>query len=356
MSSTGALSIWDYIGLAGTAAKIATAVVYASLTGFLRPRKEVLTYREWIQTWTMWGFINYGTIEQRQLLAKPTADGYIAFANKSGFTPEVVQLAHGAKACWIGAKDARTVVYFLHGGGYINPASALHFQWAQKMVDEARSHDKKMAVMVLHYELAPSGAYPKQLQQATAGLKHLTDTCGKSPSDIIVLGDSAGGNLACGLFAHLCQPHPSVEPVKLSQPLKAGILVSPWVTFAQDSPSMNVDKSLDYMSRSALENASQAFMSNAPVDEYNTPLSASPEYWKNLPEAVQSIRVLAGGVELFADDIKAYAEKLKVHNRGKVEIFVDSKGQHDTPLVDIFRGHDGPSTLKVYDWLNELVV
>lgn len=75
---------------------------------------------------------------------------------------------------------------------------------------------------------------------------------------------------------------------------------------------MNVDRPLDYMSRSALGNASQAFMSNASVDEYNTPLSASPEFWENLPEAVQSVRVLAGGVELFADDIKAYAEKLKV--------------------------------------------
>ena len=50
-----------------------------------------------------------------RLLAKPTADGYVAFGNKSGFTPEVVQLAHGAKACWMGAKEAKTVVYFLHG-------------------------------------------------------------------------------------------------------------------------------------------------------------------------------------------------------------------------------------------------
>ncbi|KAI7467053.1 hypothetical protein KC367_g8276 [Hortaea werneckii] len=217
------------------------------------------------------------------------------------------------------------------------------------MVDEARSHNKEMAMVVLHYgsparssfnsgkieltqesELAPSGAYPKQLQQATAGLQYLTDTCGKSPSDIIVIGDSAGGNLACGLFAHLCRPHPSVTPVKMSRPLKAGILVSPWVTFAQKSPSMNVDRSLDYMSRSALENASQAFMSNAPVDEYNTPLAASPEFWKNLSQTV--------------------------HNGEKVEIFVDSKGQHDTPLVDIFRGQEGPSTLKVYDWLDELVL
>ncbi|KAI7203186.1 hypothetical protein KC316_g7802 [Hortaea werneckii] len=355
MSSKATFSIRDYIGLAGTAAKIATAVIYASLTGFFRPRKDVLTYREWIQTWTLWGLIHYGTIEQRQWLAEPTADGYVSFANKSGFTPEVVQLPHGAKACWIGAKDAKTVVYFLHGGGYINPASALHFQWARKMVDEARLQNKQMAVMVLHYELAPSGTYPKQLQQATTGLQYLTDACGKSPSDIIVIGDSAGGNLASGLFAHLCHPHPSVTPIRLSRPLKAGILVSPWVTFAQDSPSMNADKSVDYMSRPGLENASQAFMSDAPVDEYNTPLAASPEFWKDLPQAVQTIRVLAGGVELFADDIKAFAEKLKVHNRGNVEIFVDSKGQHDTPLVDIFRSHDGPATLKVYDWLNELV-
>merc|ERR1711977_649616 len=62
MSSKATLSVWDYIGFAGTAAKIATAVVFASLTGFFRPRKDVLTYREWIQTWTLWGFIHYGTI------------------------------------------------------------------------------------------------------------------------------------------------------------------------------------------------------------------------------------------------------------------------------------------------------
>lgn len=74
---------------------------------------------------------------------------------------------------------------------------------------------------------------------------------------------------------------------------------------------MNADKSVDYMSRPGLQNASQAFMSHAPVDEYNTPLAARPEFWKDLPQAVQTIRVLAGGVELFADDIKAYAEKLK---------------------------------------------
>ncbi|KAI6824587.1 hypothetical protein KC340_g2931 [Hortaea werneckii] len=328
MSSKATLSVWDYIGFAGTAAKIATAVVFASLTGFFRPRKDVLTYREWIQTWTLWGFIHYGTIEQRQWLAKPTADGYISFANKSGFTPEVVQLPHGAKACWIGAKDAKTVVYFLHGGGYINPASALHFQWAQKMPIPVLIQ-LTMVELTTKSALAPSGVYPKQLQQATAGLQYLTGTCGKSPSDIIVIGDSAGGNLASGLFANLCHPHPSVTPINLSRPLKASILVSPWVTFAQDSPSMNADKSVDYMSRPGLQNASQAFMSDAPVDEYNTPLAANPEFWRDLPQAV--------------------------HNKGNVEIFVDSKGQHDTPLVDIFRGHDGPATLKVYDWLNELV-
>jgi len=104
---------------------------------------------------------------------------------------------------------------------------------------------------------------------------------------------------------------------------------------------MNADKSVDYMSRPGLQNASQAFMSDAPVDEYNTPLAANPEFWRDLPQAVQTIRVLAGGVELFADDIKAFAGKLKVHNKGNVEIFVDSKGQHDTPLVDISEATTG---------------
>ncbi len=64
--------------------------------------------------------------------------------------------------------------------------------------------------------------FPAALLDALAGYAYLIDEVGFEPADIIVVGDSAGGNLALALVRYLIE-----EDTKLAPP-GALILLSPW--------------------------------------------------------------------------------------------------------------------------------
>lgn len=87
-------------------------------------------------------------------------------------------------------------------------------------------------------------------------------------------------------------------------------MVSPWVTFNQNSRSFQSNSSKDVVDAGVLKLWSDAFMGDAKIDEYNDPLSAEPQWWENTP--VEKICFTGGADELFADDISAFAKKLKV--------------------------------------------
>jgi acetyl esterase/lipase len=106
-------------------------------------------------------------------------------------------------------------------------------------------------VTVVHgevaYILAPEGVNPTQLRQAAAALTHLIDETDRSPANIFVSGDSAGGNLGLSLLSHILHPHPDVQDVKLDAPLGGALRYSPWTGFNSTYPSFE-NGELDMMS------------------------------------------------------------------------------------------------------------
>ncbi|TKA24603.1 hypothetical protein B0A50_06363 [Salinomyces thailandicus] len=243
-------------------------------------------------------------------------------------------------------------------GGWVNPASEMHCGLMSKLVARGKEAEgrggRPVEVAMLQYDLAPHGIYPRQLRQAAAALRYLIEDCGIGPENIILAGDSAGGNLALTLLAHLLQPHPSLAPLSLSRPLKSSVLLSPWVTFSQTSASMKACAQMDYLSLPGLTKGFEAFLGGADVDVWNTPLAGEAGFWKGLEKKVGDVRVLAGGLEIFSDDIGVFVERLKVHNKERVELFVGEAEQHDPPVADIFTGREGLCTLKMFDWMREL--
>lgn len=95
---------------------------------------------------------------------------------------------------------------------------------------------------------APEAQYPKQLCQAAELLHHLIEKEGRKPSDIIIAGDSAGGNLSLALLSHILHPHPEVPTkINLSEPLRATVLISPWVDFSTEQPSFERNYQTDML-------------------------------------------------------------------------------------------------------------
>jgi epsilon-lactone hydrolase len=84
----------------------------------------------------------------------------------------------------------RTVIYYLHGGGFVMGSPGTHRRMMARMARAAGSR-----ALVLDYRLAPEHPFPAALDDCVAGYRWLLHE-GVSPGDIVIAGDSAGGTLA----------------------------------------------------------------------------------------------------------------------------------------------------------------
>ena len=81
---------------------------------------------------------------------------------------------------------------------------------------------------MLDYRLAPQNVYPAALEDAVKAYKGLLQM-GYKPDNIILMGDSAGGNLSLALAVYL-------RDNKIPQP-KAIVLLSPWTYLGTNLPA-----------------------------------------------------------------------------------------------------------------------
>ena len=134
-----------------------------------------------------------------------------------------------------------------------------HFQWLFDLQEDL-AKTQSISVVVPSYTLAPHGQYPNQLKEAAECLTWLLQTRKKKASNLIVGGDSAGGNMTLMLLSHLIHPHPEVQPINLSEPLAGALLISPWTKFATDDDSVKRNALSDIVTPQAADRWSSLFL------------------------------------------------------------------------------------------------
>ena len=207
----------------------------------------------------------------------------------------------------------------------------------------------------MEYTLAPELPYPGQLIQAVEAVRFLLRTY--IPRQIILAGDSAGGNLVLAVLAHLQQPSPyicAIEGIsgREQERISAVVLISPWVACEYDAGSFAHNKSKDYID-SALMKQLTALWKPVVSDVWAVPLLGTVDFWRDVP--VENMLVTAGNWECFHDDIKEMATRLGAKEVGsgeKVELMVAEREVHVQFAVDAamklaWRG----SARKILDWL-----
>lgn len=90
------------------------------------------------------------------------------------------------------------VVYQLHGGGYVYGFSDMYRTLAMRWSGLTNG----AAVVSLDYRFAPAHTFPTALEDALEGWHFMLEQ-GYAPQKILVVGDSAGGNLALALVLKL---------------------------------------------------------------------------------------------------------------------------------------------------------
>ncbi len=120
--------------------------------------------------------------------------------------------------------DRRRIILYCHGGGYSTGSSKY-----SRTITSKLAISTGMDVLAFDYRLAPENPYPAPLEDALKVWNRLM-YMGYGAGDIIVAGDSAGGNLALALVLKL-------KEEKRLLP-KGVVLLSPWTDLTHSGQSI----------------------------------------------------------------------------------------------------------------------
>jgi epsilon-lactone hydrolase len=198
------------------------------------------------------------------------------------------------KGSWFVPKriEPRCTLLYLHGGGYsFYPKSYVSLIGEMSLIARAR-------IFALDYRLSPEFRFPAQLHDAMRAYRHLLEN-GVSPREMVIAGDSAGGNLTLALLL-------SLHDAGLPLPALA-VLLSPAADFMTPTelggrPSLLANEKFDYITREMLLTWADWFCGS----ESRTNPLVSPIYadLRGLPP----IYVQAGRAEILYDSIQAFVE------------------------------------------------
>lgn len=186
------------------------------------------------------------------------------------------------------------------------------------------------AVFSLQYRLSGwSGLFPfpAALQDALTGYLFLLQKLEIPSKQIVVCGDSAGGNLAIALLRYIQEFGSTTEP-KIPPP-RCATLLSPWVAPFDFDLKSSPRRNSDYLPTSFLQWGAHTYaagLPNAASNPYITPLG-------NPFATPVPIFVNAGNAEIFLDANRSWVEDMKKIGGNRVEFHEEDAAVHDTFLI-----------------------
>ena len=195
------------------------------------------------------------------------------------------------------------VILYCHGGGY-STGSSLYARTLTGKLAMSTSMD----VLSFDYRLAPEHPYPAAMQDAMQVWNYLM-LLGYGARDIILAGDSAGGNLALSLTLKLKE-----EERLLPRGL---VLMSPWTDLTSSGKSHASKADIDPVLNAAyLEEMIRNYASD---QDLKNPL-ISPLY--GAYEGFPPTYIQVGGNEILLDDsVRLYKKLLKANVSVKLDVF-----------------------------------
>lgn len=229
-----------------------------------------------------------------------------------GETPCAANAAHGGQSGatihgeWTKVDRAhmkKYVVLYCHGGGYSTGSCV----YARTLTGKLAS-STSMDVLSFDYRLAPEHPYPAATQDAMRVWDYLM-LLGYGARDIILAGDSAGGNLALSLMLRL-----KAEGRLLTRGV---ILMSPWTDLTSSGKSHSTRADIDPVLNAAYlqEMVTNYAKGQELTDPYISPLFG--DY-----EGFPPVYIQVGNNEVLLDDsVMLYKKLLKANVSVKLDVF-----------------------------------
>ncbi|OUM69929.1 hypothetical protein PIROE2DRAFT_2128 [Piromyces sp. E2] len=258
---------------------------------------------------------------------KKAGEGYMKDVYQKGYTFTRKETENKTKYIEF-TKDsnqpAKKVLYYMHGGAYIAGLTSNFFTFAYPFCD-IRDDIK---VVLIDYKLAPEHKYPSQINEAI----DLWDELMKeyTPDDIVVGGDSSGGNLAMVLI-HKLKKERNVAP-------KGAFFLSPWTDMTCSGKSYYDNYPVDVQigeAGEALTKEKEDIIQNSGLfcfigdadkkDPYISPMFGD---FSTFPKSL----FIVGSDEVLLDDTLKVIKKIKENDKNEVELINKEGMFHTYPI------------------------
>jgi len=187
-----------------------------------------------------------------------------------------------------GPVEAGVTLLYFHGGGYsFYPRAYTTFITQLTLAAKSRT-------FALDYSLSPEYRFPVQLEESMDAYRWLLNS-GIDPDNLVLLGDSAGGNLALAMLL-------TARDARLPMPALA-VLLSPATDFETNYTSMVTNEDSDWIDQNMLARWANSFCdASQHADPLVSPIRAD---LRGLPP----IYMQAGKAEILYDSIHAFADQ-----------------------------------------------
>lgn len=203
--------------------------------------------------------------------------------------------------------DNKKYIVYFHGGSYVAEATQNHWTFLENIVK-----DTGYTVIMPDYPLTPKYHYQDVYDMVEPLYKEIVESVGNE--NVILMGDSAGGGLALGLYEKMAE-----ETVAL--PVKT-ILISPWLDVRLENENIQeIEKRDTILNKEALRLAGIAYAGKDGINSYLVnPIDGDVS-------TLQNIKIFIGTDDILNPDCQLLKEKTDDVN-GDVEIKEYENAKH----------------------------
>lgn len=205
----------------------------------IRTIGRTISWQAWWAEWLLRLIVKRKLTPQTDLVA---LRGWLARADHNWFrAPANVRRAQvdtsGVVCEWVDAPDVcpERVILYLHGGGFAVHLPSLYAEFTARLGQALEAR-----VLMVDYRLTPECPFPAAAEDCHDAYRWLLAD-GFAPQNIIIAGDSAGGNLT---LATLLRIKAAGEPMPA-----CALAISPAVDLTMSSPSIVANEQTDALLR-----------------------------------------------------------------------------------------------------------
>jgi acetyl esterase/lipase len=263
--------------------------------------------------------ITPGGEKERFILISPPSTGPPPYTGIANSDPAINPCTIGG-AWYASAPKPGEVLYF-HGGAYVmGGVREYEGGWGPRVLSNAMA----CPVLLPQYRLSveDNASFPAALQDAITAYAYLLNELKVPASEIVLAGESAGGNLVISLIRYLLE-----EGKAAHLPLpRAALLWSPWLDLAADPAAVDRHPRLaqDYITGSLMAWGLRRFTPKGWSTSHPYLCHLGNEFHSPVPLFVHT-----GTAELLYEDHVKYVEKMRA-NGTRVEILETPNAPHDS--------------------------